>query len=74
MLKNDKCLVWNSLIEKLIEIPILRRSRTFAAPSLLLRVVTKTESEKEEKSLDGTYTKIQGTVKCILERQGLMRL
>ena len=30
--KNDKCLVWNSLIDRIL---ILRRSRSFAAPSLL---------------------------------------
>ena len=47
--KNDKCLVWNSLIEKLIEIPILRRPRTFAALSLLLRVVAKTENVRKRR-------------------------
>ena len=29
--------------------------------------------EEEEKSLDGTYTKIQRMVKYILQRQGLIR-
>ena len=47
--KNDKRPGWNSLIEKLIEIPIIKRPRTFAAPSLLLRVVTKTENVRKRR-------------------------